>query len=66
MAPGTGWWWAAAAGCGSGLACLRAGNPSQAAAHLQQALTIYQRIGAPGAQRVQETLRDLSLPGSTE
>jgi tetratricopeptide (TPR) repeat protein len=27
-------------------------------AHLRQALTIYQRIGSPGAQRVQETLRD--------
>src|SRR5262249_44969006 len=41
----------------------REGNPSQAAAYLQQALTIYQRLGAPGAQRVHETLRSPRLPG---
>jgi hypothetical protein len=28
------------------------GNPGQAAIHLLQALTIYQRIGVPGAQCV--------------
>ena len=39
------------------LFALQDGHPGQAAAHLQQALTIYQRIGAPGAERVQETLR---------
>lgn len=29
--------------------------------HLQQALTIYQRIGAPAARRVQQTLQDHQL-----
>jgi tetratricopeptide (TPR) repeat protein len=51
---------------GIGNSHLRAGNPSQAAAHLQQALAIYQRIGGPGANRVQETHRGPSLPGSAE
>jgi len=32
---------------GLGQSHLQDGNPGQAAAHLQQALTIYQRIGAP-------------------
>jgi len=41
------------------------GSPGQASAYLQHALRIYQRIGAPGAQRVQETLRSLGLPGHT-
>jgi tetratricopeptide (TPR) repeat protein len=42
------------------------GNPSQAAAPLRRALTIYLRIGAPGARRVQETLRRPNRPGSVE
>jgi tetratricopeptide (TPR) repeat protein/transcriptional regulator with XRE-family HTH domain len=43
---------------GLGHSHLQDGDPGQAAAHLRQALTIYQRIGAPAAQRVQQTLRD--------
>jgi len=46
---------------GIGRSHLQDGNPAEAAAHLRQALTIYQRIGSPGAQRVQETLRDYRL-----
>jgi len=42
---------------GIGTSHLREGNPGQAAAYLQQALTGYQRIRAPGAKRVEETLR---------
>jgi tetratricopeptide (TPR) repeat protein/transcriptional regulator with XRE-family HTH domain len=42
---------------GIGNTCLREGSPGQAEAHLRQALTIYRRIGAPGAKRVEETLR---------
>ena len=37
------------------------GNPGQGGACLRQALTIYQHIGAPGAQRVQEALRERGL-----
>jgi tetratricopeptide (TPR) repeat protein/transcriptional regulator with XRE-family HTH domain len=51
---------------GIGNSHLHEGNPSQAAAPLRQALAIYQRIGAPGAKRVQETLRSPNLPGSVE
>jgi tetratricopeptide (TPR) repeat protein len=51
---------------GVGNSHLEEGNPSQAVAPLRQALTIYQRIGAPGAERVQETLRSPNLPGSVE
>ena len=51
---------------GIGTSHLREGNPGQAAAYLQQALTGYQRIRAPGARRVQETLRNQSLPGSAD
>jgi tetratricopeptide (TPR) repeat protein/DNA-binding XRE family transcriptional regulator len=47
---------------GLGNCDLREGNPGRAAAHLGQALGIYQRIGAPGARRIQETLRDPSVP----
>jgi predicted TPR repeat methyltransferase len=39
---------------GIGHSHLQAGNPSQAVAPLRQALRIYQRIGAPGAKRVQK------------
>ena len=42
---------------GLGHCLLRDGNPGGAAGRWQQALTIYQRIGAPDARRVQETLR---------
>ena len=42
---------------GIGNSHLREGNPGEAAACLQQALRIYQRIGAPGANRIQETHR---------
>ena len=42
---------------GIGNSHLQEGNPSQAVAPLRQALTIYQRIGAPGAERVQETIQ---------
>ena len=46
---------------GIGRSHLQDGNPGQAAAHLQQALTIYQRIGAPAARRVRQTLQDHQL-----
>ena len=49
---------------GIGHSHLQEGQPSQATAHLRQALTIYQRIGGPGAQRVQETLQDPRPPES--
>ena len=39
-----------------GHADLQDGEPGEAVEHLRQALSIYQRIGAPGAQRVQETM----------
>jgi Flp pilus assembly protein TadD len=40
---------------GLGHGHLQDGNPGHAAAHLRQALAIYERIGAPGAKRVEET-----------
>jgi tetratricopeptide (TPR) repeat protein/transcriptional regulator with XRE-family HTH domain len=43
---------------GIGRCHLQDGHPDEGTAHLQQALTIYQRIKAPAAQRVQKTLRD--------
>ena len=46
---------------GIGLSHLHDGNTSQAATHLRRALTIYQGIGNPGAQRIQDTLRDHGL-----
>jgi tetratricopeptide (TPR) repeat protein len=52
---------------GIGNSYLQEGSPGQAVAHLQQALTIYQRIGAPGAERTEETLRHHRMapqPGS--
>ena len=51
---------------GIGNSHLRGGDPGQAASYLLQALTIYRRLGAPGANRVQQTLRNHSLPGSAE
>src|SRR5262245_7525452 len=47
---------------GIGHGHLHDGNPKEAVARLRQALAIYQRIGAPAAQRVQETLHH---PGQT-
>jgi hypothetical protein len=41
---------------GIGHSHLQTGNHGKAASYLRQALTIYQRIGAPGARRVQDTL----------
>ena len=41
---------------GIGRCHIAEGNPSQGAAHLRQALAIYRRIGAPGAQHVETTL----------
>jgi len=46
---------------GLGRSYLQSGNPDQAAEHLRQALAIYQRIGVPGARRVEEALRDNGL-----
>jgi hypothetical protein len=46
---------------GLGRAHLQDGNPGQAAAQLRRALTIYQRIGAPATQRVQQTLQNQRL-----
>jgi tetratricopeptide (TPR) repeat protein len=51
---------------GTGHSHVQEGNSSQAVVPLRQALTIYQRIGAPGAERVQETLRSPNLAGSVE
>ena len=45
---------------GIGHCHIQDGNPGEGAAKLRQALAIYQRIGAPDAQRVQETLRSCS------
>jgi tetratricopeptide (TPR) repeat protein len=46
---------------GLGQSCLIDGDTGQAVAHLRDALGIYQRIGAPGAGRVQETLQHHGL-----
>jgi Tetratricopeptide repeat len=46
---------------GIGHSHLQDGNPGEGIAHLKQALAIYQRIGAPRARRVQETLRQHPL-----
>lgn len=46
---------------GIGRGYLQDGDRGQAAAHLRQALTIYQRIGAPRARQVQETVRHHEL-----
>jgi hypothetical protein len=42
---------------GIGDSHLQDSNPLDAASHLRQALTIYERIGTTGAQRVTEILR---------
>jgi tetratricopeptide (TPR) repeat protein len=44
---------------GTGRSHLRDGDASEAAARLEQALAIYQRIAAPAARRVQESLLQL-------
>ena len=46
---------------GLGQACLSDGNTDEGLTYLRQALDIYQRIGAPDAQRVQAQLRDGKL-----
>jgi tetratricopeptide (TPR) repeat protein len=46
---------------GIGRSRLHDGNPGQAAAFLRQAAAIYQHTGNPGAQRIQDTLRDHGL-----
>lgn len=46
---------------GIGRSHLQDGDRGQAAAHLRQALTIYQRIGARRARQVQETFRHHKL-----
>ena len=46
---------------GIGRCHLQDGNPGDGGACLRQALTIYQHIGAPSAQRIQETLRERGL-----
>jgi tetratricopeptide (TPR) repeat protein/transcriptional regulator with XRE-family HTH domain len=51
---------------GLGRAHLQCSNHHKGLDCLRQALTIYQRIGAPAAQRVRETLRNPSLADSTE
>jgi hypothetical protein len=46
---------------GIGQCHLRDGNPGDGTSYLRQALTIYQRIRAPAAQRVQGTLHDHAI-----
>ena len=50
---------------GIGQAYIQDGNLSEGTAHLRLALTIYQRIGAPAARRVQETLHQHGLTSTT-
>lgn len=50
---------------GVGQTHLQAGNPGQAAAHLQRALVIYERLGVPGARRVRDALKDHGLTPAT-
>src|SRR5215467_9035 len=51
---------------GTGRTCLQDGNNDEGLDCLRRALTIYQRIGAPGALRVKETLRNPSLAENAE
>ncbi len=51
---------------GLGRAHIQDGNHDKGLECLRQALTIYQRIGAPAAQRVRETLRNPISPEGTE
>jgi tetratricopeptide (TPR) repeat protein len=50
---------------GLGRAHLQDGDPAEAAVHLRQALSIYQRIGVQAARRVQEALHQHGLTAST-
>jgi tetratricopeptide (TPR) repeat protein/transcriptional regulator with XRE-family HTH domain len=50
---------------GLGHSHLQDGHPGQAGAQLQQALMIYQRIGAPAARRVQQAIQDHKLTVTT-
>jgi len=50
---------------GLGRVCLH-DDRDQAAAHLQQALAMYERLGVPGARRVQQTLQDHGLTSAIE
>jgi tetratricopeptide (TPR) repeat protein/transcriptional regulator with XRE-family HTH domain len=50
---------------GLGRSYLHDGDPGQAAAHLAQAYTIYQRIGVPAAQRVRRTIQEHELTSAT-
>ncbi len=45
-----------------GLSYLHDGSLAQASGCLHEALAIYQRIGAPDARRIQQTLHDHTLP----
>ena len=51
---------------GLGRAHIQDRNHDQGLDCLRQALTIYQRIGAPAVKRVRETLREASSPESTD
>jgi tetratricopeptide (TPR) repeat protein/transcriptional regulator with XRE-family HTH domain len=51
---------------GIGNSHLQDGHPGRGAAYLRQALAIYQRIGAPDALRVQETLHRHGLTATAE
>ncbi len=51
---------------GLGRSYLQSGSRDQAAAHLQQSLAIYERLGVPGAHRVQQTLKDEGLRSSDQ
>jgi len=51
---------------GLGRAHIHGSDHGKGLDYLRQALTVYQRIGAPAAQRLRETLRGPSLPGSTD
>jgi tetratricopeptide (TPR) repeat protein len=51
---------------GIGRCYMQEGDDGEGQAWLCKALTIYQRIGASAAERVQETLRNLKLPESGE
>ena len=50
---------------GLGRSHLHDGNRREGLDYLSQALTIYQRIGAPTAQRVQEILQQHGQPSTT-
>lgn len=51
---------------GIGRSHLHQGNDDQGVSWLHQSLTIYQRIRAPAAERIQETLCNLKLTESSE